>query len=72
MLIILREYLTIERILEEKNRENIENKTENNLASLEDITDTSNGIDNEKMDISKENLKKDEDKKSAKSILDIS
>ena len=38
----------------------------------EDIAEASNQIDNDKISISKENLKKDETKKSAKSRIDIS
>tara|TARA_Y100000768_G_scaffold327697_1_gene265423 strand:- start:1394 stop:1864 length:471 start_codon:yes stop_codon:yes gene_type:complete len=56
----------------EKYSENLENKTENNEGSQEVVGDTSNQIDNKNMDITKENLKKDEVKKSAKSIVDIS
>ena len=61
-----------ENFRKEKILENEGNKTENNEDSQEDIAEVSNEIVNDKLDISEENLKKAQDKKSAKSRADIS
>jgi len=61
-----------ENFRKEKNLENEGNKTENNEDSQDDIAEVSNEIVNDKLDISEENLKKAQDKKSAKSRADIS
>ena len=60
-----------ENFRKDKYFENVENKTENSEETQENITDTSNEIVNDKIDISKDNLKKDEVKKTAKSRVDI-
>tara|TARA_Y100000996_G_scaffold305908_1_gene242854 strand:+ start:527 stop:991 length:465 start_codon:yes stop_codon:yes gene_type:complete len=61
-----------ENFRKEKYSENLENKTENNEDSQEDVLDSSNQIGSDTININKENLKKDEAKKSAKSRADIS
>ena len=61
-----------ENFRKEKYLENQLSKTENNEDSHEEIAEASNEIVNDNMDISKENLKKDDAKKSAKSRADIS
>ena len=61
-----------ENFRKEKILENEGDKTENNEDSQEDIAEVSNEIVNDKLDISEENLKKAQDKKSAKSRADIS
>jgi len=60
-----------ENFRKDKYFENVENKTENSEETQEDIADTPNEIVNDKIDISKDNLKKDEVKKTAKSRVDI-
>ena len=60
-----------ENFRKEKYFENQENKIENNNVPQENITAASNEIENEDLEISSENLKKDETKKSAKSTVDI-
>ena len=60
-----------ENFRKDKYFENVENKTENSEETQENIADTSNEIVNDKIDISKDNLKKDEVKKTAKSRVDI-
>ncbi len=61
-----------ENFRKEKYSENQENKIENNEVSKEEIIEKSNEIISDDMDISEENLNKDEAKKSAKSAIDIS
>ena len=56
----------------EKNYENGESKVETNEDSQEEITETSKESLNENSDISNENIKNQEVKKSAKSSIDIS
>ncbi len=60
-----------ENLRKEKFSENDENKNEINQDINEDISEKSNNLVNETIDISKENLEKNEDKRTVKSSLDI-
>ena len=61
-----------ENFRKEKYPENEEKKIANNEVSHENILEESNKIVSDNIDISKDNLSKDEGKKSAKSRVDIS
>ena len=56
----------------EKYTENEQNKREINEVSQEEVVEATNDMPSDNLEISKENLEKDEVKKSAKSIVDIS
>ncbi len=56
----------------EKYTENEQNKKEINEVSQEEVAVATNDMSSDNLEISKENLKKDEVKKSVKSTLDIS
>ena len=60
-----------ENFRKEKYFENQENKIENNADSQGNISVASNEIESDDLEISSENIKKDEAKKSAKSRADI-